>query len=199
MLFNYSNKLKITLSALPLMRCFIGDFMKSNSFFLSHKKMFLGIALCFLAFSSFAKNIKKGSAAPDFSITLSDSKTVKLSDYRGKAVLLHFWGTWCPPCRRELPGMENLNKKIVADGENSNLEILAVCISDTEKNQSSFMKSNKYTFKTGLDVSGDIAFSYGVQAVPTSILISPEGEILAVHAGMMSESQIFAFVKDYVK
>ena len=66
MLFNYSNKLKITLSALSLMRCFIGDFMKSNSFFLSHKKMFLGIALCFLAFSSFAKNIKKGSAAPDF-------------------------------------------------------------------------------------------------------------------------------------
>ncbi|MBR7065063.1 MAG: redoxin domain-containing protein, partial [Treponema sp.] len=75
------------------------------------RKSKIFIAFLFTLFVSafaFAEPIKVGSLAPDFSIELSTGQTVKLSDYKGKAVFLHFWATWCPPCRVELPEMEKL-------------------------------------------------------------------------------------------
>ena len=145
------------------------------------------------------KNSKSALKAPDFTITLSTGETKKISDYQGKAVLLHFWATWCPPCILELPGMNALAEKLESQGEQSQLDFLAICISDTEENRSNFMKKNGYTFPGGLDESGKIAARYGIQGVPTSILISPQGEILDYNVGMMTEAQLAQFVRDYVE
>ena len=164
------------------------------------KKIKFNVVVLFTLFAlaspCFSQSIKKGDTAPDFSITLSTGETVKLSDYKGTALLLHFWATWCPPCRLELPEMENLYKKITT--EDAKLKFLAVCISDTEKNRETFMSENNYTFTGGLDSDNSIGFKYRIQGVPTSILISSDGKIEKVVVGMMSSSQLKEFVKDYV-
>jgi peroxiredoxin len=145
----------------------------------------------------FAYGPSKGDAAPDFTLKMSDGSTTTLSDLQGKAVLLHFWATWCPPCRRELPGMNELAEKLASQGTSSRLQFVAVCVSDTEKKRAAFMDDNEYTFPGGLDERGQIANKYGVQGIPTSVLISPSGKILKVSVGAMSEKQLADFVSDY--
>lgn len=168
-----------------------------------NKRIKLFFALFLLCiFTINAQGMSIGANAPDFSLELqSNAKPsgdfVKLSDYKGKALFLHFWATWCPPCKVELPHMEKLSQKIQAKGSDSKIVFLAICISDSQKSFSSFMEKNKYTFTGGLDASGAIARKYGIQGIPTSILISPEGKILKINVGMMSEKQLEKFVEGY--
>jgi len=162
------------------------------------KRLFTAFVLAAITASGcFAQNLKTGSAAPDFNLKLSTGKTVTLSGYKGQAVLLHFWATWCPPCRKELPEMDALAKKLAAKGTGAKLAFLAVCVSDEEKNRADFMKSNGYTFTGGLDGSGAVADKYGVQGIPTSVLISADGKILKINVGMMTKDQLADFVKGY--
>ena len=140
-----------------------------------------------------------GDKAPDFTIQLSNGTKTTLSSLKGKAVLVHFWATWCPPCVRELPGMNKLAVKL-ASQKDSKLVFIGICVSDTEKNRDSFMKKNSYTFPCGLDESGDVAANkYGVQGIPTSVLVSPDGKILKENVGMMSEKELAEFVKGYAE
>lgn len=144
----------------------------------------------------------KASKAPDFKLKLVDKENgrqVSLKDYEGKALLLHFWATWCPPCRAELPGMQAFFEKLESQGDSKKLEFLAVCVSDTEDERSAFMKENNYTFTGALDKSGIVAASYGVQGIPTTVLIGPDGTVLKTNVGMMSEEQLAQFVKGYVE
>jgi cytochrome c biogenesis protein CcmG, thiol:disulfide interchange protein DsbE len=167
---------------------------------MKQKKLFPVIILVALiaASSASAQNINKGAAAPDFTLMLSTGKQVKLSDYKGKAVLLHFWATWCPPCRAELPEMNKLAVKLAGE-KNAKLTFLAVCVSDKEKSRADFMKKNNYTFTGGLDKDGSIAGKYAVQGIPTSILISPDGKIEKIRVGAMSPSGLADFISAYEK
>lgn len=174
-------------------------FLNSN-LLKNNKKFFLILLILTITFTSiFAQNIKVGGDAPDFSLTLSTGEKVSLETYKGKGLFLHFWATWCPPCKKELPELEKLSKELQKQGDSSKLNFLAVCISDTQKAFSSFMKSNGYTFPGGLDAKGDIAIDYRIQGVPTSILISPEGKIQKIYVGMMSPEQLKNFISEYEK
>lgn len=170
------------------------------------RKTFTALLLClFCAGGSAwisAQSVKVGGDAPDFSLTLQhdgkpSGENVSLSSYKGKVLFLHFWATWCPPCKVELPHMEELASHLATQGESSRMEFLAVCISDTQKALASFMRKNGYTFPVALDEPGAVAMRYGIQGVPTSILISPEGKIQKVQVGMMSKSQLEGFVAGY--
>lgn len=66
------------------------------------KHLFTALIISFMILSVSTQTVKKGSIAPDFSLKTSEGKALKLSDYKGKAVLLHFWATWCPPCSRKI-------------------------------------------------------------------------------------------------
>lgn len=152
----------------------------------------------------FAQTLKVGSDAPNFSLQLqqngkASNETVTLDSFKDKVLFLHFWATWCPPCKVELPHMENLAKKLVMQGDSAKMEFLAVCISDSQKALNSFMKKTGYTFPNALDEPGLVAMKYGIQGVPTSILISPEGKILKIHVGMMNAKQLEKFVAGYVE
>jgi cytochrome c biogenesis protein CcmG, thiol:disulfide interchange protein DsbE len=167
---------------------------------MKHTKIFpVMILVALIAASAVsAQNIKEGASAPDFQLTLSTGKQVKLSDYRGKAVLLHFWATWCPPCRAELPEMNKLSVKLA--GEKSvKLTFLAVCVSDQEKSRAGFMKKNGYTFTGGLDADDSVAMKYGIQGIPTSVLISADGKIEKINVGAMSASGLADFISAYEK
>ena len=99
------------------------------------KRTFL--AILFICFTTFSFALEIGDKAPNFKVELSDGKKVSLSDYKGKYLFLHFWATWCGPCRKELPELQQFYKSL---SPSSKIQFLAVCISDTKKSMDSFMK-----------------------------------------------------------
>lgn len=169
----------------------------------THKLILLSFLVLLLYLPVFSQSLKVGANAPDFSLQLqqdgnASDKIVTLNSYKGKVLFLHFWATWCPPCKVELPHMESLAKKLASQGDKAKMEFLAVCISDSQKALTSFMQKNGYTFPSALDEPGLVAMKYGIQGVPTSILISPEGKILKIQVGMMNQKQLENFVADYM-
>lgn len=115
-----------------------------------------------------------GEIAPDFSFTLADGTTQKLSDLRGKRVLLNFWATWCLPCVEEMPAMQQ-----ALDEAASDLVILAVNRNELPEAISRFAPKVDVTFPLIADLSGAIGDRYGVSNLPTSYFINSDGTISA--------------------
>lgn len=134
------------------------------------------------------EGLEKGNLAPDFELTTLDGDKVKLSDFRGKKVLLNFWASWCGPCRAEMPDMQELHKEGRDD-----LVILAVNATQTEKGKESpaeFIKELGLTFPTVLDEKGEVSKKYQVIALPTSYFIDSEGKINEKYTGTLSYEQM---------
>ncbi|MBY0124521.1 TlpA disulfide reductase family protein [Bacillus sp. S/N-304-OC-R1] len=130
--------------------------------------------------------IEEGQLAPDFELSDISGKTVKLSDYKGKKVLLNFWATWCPPCKSEMPHMEKLHNKY----KNDRFEILAVNVTTSEKNRNNvdqFVEDYKLTFTVPLDENGKVFQQYGIMAYPTSFFIDSDGVIRKKVLGAVDE------------
>lgn len=100
-------------------------------------------------------------------------KEVRLSDYKGKPMIICFWTTWCPYCRREI---QRLNK-IYSELDLSGIELIAINVSEREAKVTRFLKSNPVDFKILLDKDGECAFSYGIIGIPTYLLIDREGRV----------------------
>jgi peroxiredoxin len=129
----------------------------------------------------------KGVAAPDFSLFTLDGQKVKLSDYRGKAVLLNFWATWCPPCKVEMPWFVDLQKQYGKDG----LIILGVAMDDSEPGTIAKFAQDlgvNYTVLIGTDKVSD---DYGdVQYLPTTFFIGRNGAIVDKLTGLLDRKDI---------
>ncbi len=117
--------------------------------------------------------------APDFTLTLSDGRAVKLSDYRGKAVVINFWASWCAPCRAEAPTLEETHKRYADRG----VVILGISLWDTEEAAAEFRKVYGQTYPSGVDPNGKIAIEYGVSGIPETYFITPDGMIAAKFVG----------------
>lgn len=134
----------------------------------------------------------KGIAAPDFNLLTLDGQKVKLSDYRGKAVLLNFWATWCPPCKVEMPWFVDLQKQYAKDG----LVVLGVAMDDSEPAQIGKFASElgvNYTVLLGTDKVSD---DYGdVQYLPTTFFIGRNGAIVDKLTGLLDRKDIEDDVK----
>ena len=114
-----------------------------------------------------------GDQAPDFELDTLDGKTVKLSDFRGKRVMVNFWATWCPPCRAEMPDVQTFHEK-------QDVTVLAVNLTETEKsneNITDFVKEYELTFPILLDKQIKVAGLYQIQPIPTSYMIDSKGII----------------------
>ena len=133
-----------------------------------------------------AVGLAEGNRAPDFTVTVVDGESITLSQLRGKAVLLNFWGTWCGPCRREMPEFQRVYDDRSADG----FEILAVAYNDSFEAIASFRDEFGLSFPLALDESGAVNASYGIQTRPSSFLLDADGVILMRHFGLMTESQL---------
>lgn len=122
-----------------------------------------------------------GKPAPDFSLTDLNDKHYRLSDFRGKVVLLNFWATWCKPCREEMPSMEILNKNFEKDG----LVILAVSIDrvTTTKDIPPFVKGMNLTFPVLVDSWGKTDKPYKRMGVPETFIIDQQGIIQEIVIG----------------
>lgn len=136
--------------------------------------------------------------AYDFELKDQYGNTHKLSDYKGKVVFLNFWATWCPPCREEMPHIEEIYKEY---GYNKNdVIILGVASPATAENPSpqdeseekikAFLTKNNYTFPVVFDVKGEIFRNYYINAFPTTFMIDREGNIMGYVAGGLSKENM---------
>jgi peroxiredoxin len=112
-------------------------------------------------------------AAPDFELIDTDGNTHRLSDYRGKTVIINFWATWCPPCREEIPSM-NRAYEVLAD---ENVEILAINMGEDEDTIFIFTADYPADFPLLLDQDGAVIAEWPVKGLPTTYVVAPDGSI----------------------
>ena len=125
-------------------------------------------------------------AAPAWQLKDMDGKPVKLADFKGKVVILDFWATWCPPCRKEIPGFIALQKKYAGKG----VSVVGVSLDEGGAAAvKSFVKQNGMNYPV---VLGDqqIAMAYGgITSIPTTFVIDKDGNVAAVHEGYTEQGE----------
>lgn len=118
-----------------------------------------------------AASPKVGTPAPNFSVQTLDGRTLNLTSLRGKVILLHFWATWCPPCREELPLLEQFYTQHRQDG----LEIIAVSMEDPVDLNKVRTFARGYTFPVALVGAADVAGYGRIWRLPLSHVIDRDG------------------------
>jgi peroxiredoxin len=144
--------------------------------------------------SNAEQGISKGDSAPDFELTTLNGEKVKLSDYKGKKVILNFWATWCPPCKAEMPHMQEYYEK---NAEKENVEILAVNLTsmdDGKDKVQEFADGYELTFPIPLDVEGTVGEEYRAFTIPTSYMVDTKGLIQHKIVGPMNEDMMAEMV-----
>lgn len=134
-------------------------------------------------------------AAPDFTLTDLDGQNISLSDFQGKNVYINFWASWCGPCKLEMPDIE----KIHQDYKDKDLVVLAVNIGESQDKVKTFMNANSLSFPVLLDSQGKTAKTYKVSSIPVSLFVNKEGLIVGKQVGLMTHSQMEAYVADLYK
>jgi DsbE subfamily thiol:disulfide oxidoreductase len=120
-----------------------------------------------------------GMPAPDFQLEDLRGNKVRLSDFRGKAVLINFWATWCDSCREEAAGLQRLAE----DKEFAqSLQTLKIVFRDSGENAARYLKDNNFTFRALVD-DRRTSVNYGVRAVPESFLVSGKGVLRQKYIG----------------
>jgi len=111
--------------------------------------------------------------APDFALQDTNGKTHRLSDYRGRPVIINFWTTWCPPCREELPSMNRAWHLIEEEG----IVMLAINMGEDEDTIFNFSADYPTDFPVLMDQSGEVIEQWPVKGLPTTYVIAPDGTI----------------------
>ena len=131
--------------------------------------------------------------APDFTLTDQFGNTHTLSDYEGKVVFLNFWATWCGPCQKEMPEIQELYED--HGGNTEDLIVLAVANPRSEEYSGAdvtqpeieqFLSENGYTYPVVMDLTGEVFADYGISAFPTTFMITRAGKVLGYLPGQMS-------------
>ncbi|MCL4298165.1 MAG: TlpA family protein disulfide reductase [Anaerolineae bacterium] len=130
-----------------------------------------------------------GHPAPDFALPTLDGETVRLSDFKGKPVLVNFWATWCGPCRSEFPDFQ----KAAVDNAD---ELVIIGINNTTTDQKElvpgFLEEFGVTFPIVLDETGETAKAYNILGLPTSIFIDRNGNVNEIFTGPVNKAYIEA-------
>jgi thiol-disulfide isomerase/thioredoxin len=127
--------------------------------------------------------LREGDLAPDFEFSAFDGRRMKLSDFRGRAVFINFWATWCAPCRVEMPDIQTVLEDHVADG----LVVIGVNNGEALAPAQRFLNNLDMRWTAfAYDPGQDIVRRYGIYGMPTSFFIDAEGVITRVHSGQLS-------------
>jgi cytochrome c biogenesis protein CcmG/thiol:disulfide interchange protein DsbE len=148
------------------------------------KKKIVGslLFLFFVLFTGFSSYEK----APDFQLKSTDGKTVKLSDFKGKIVIIDFWATWCPPCRKGIPDLVELQKTYKDD-----LVIIGISLDDkrTLKDVVPFVSKYEINYPVVFGDSEVVSAFGGIESIPTSFVIDREGNITNTHVGLIPKAE----------
>lgn len=150
----------------------------------------LVLALCLVLTAcsgSSQEPVQEGDKARAFSTELVDGGTFRLSDQKGKVVLLNFWATWCGPCVGEMPAFTRL-----VETYGDQLSLLAVNSGEDEATVRSFLEQNGYTFPVALDTNGQIGALYPTDGIPYTLIIDPDGTVSSIQLGAGDAESMFA-------
>jgi thiol-disulfide isomerase/thioredoxin len=120
-----------------------------------------------------------GTLAPAFSAPQLEGGELALSDFSGEVVVLDFWATWCPPCRKAMPKIEALSEQYA----DQSVVVYAVNQQESAEKVKQFMEQQDLDLTVLLDKSGSIGSNYGVRGIPTTVLIGKDGTVQATHSG----------------
>jgi len=137
--------------------------------------------------ANISKAAKVGQPAPDFTLKTVDGQQVSLSQFKGKPVIINFWATWCPPCRLEMPALEEISKQAADKG----FVLLAVNQEEDAATVKSFLTQNHYDYLSVLDRDGSVSTKYQVSGIPTSIFVDANGIVREMHTGTLPDAQQF--------
>ena len=141
---------------------------------------------------------KEGFSAPDFKLDLLDGGTITLSELKGKVVLVNFWTSWCPPCRKEMPAIESVYRSYKDLG----LIVIGLNLTAQDSKQAAalFAQEVGVSFPIALDLDNSVGILYRVTALPTSFFIDRNGVIRSVIVGgPMSEALIQSKVEELLR
>ncbi|NOY97760.1 MAG: TlpA family protein disulfide reductase [Chloroflexi bacterium] len=141
---------------------------------------------------------QKGFLTPEFTLQTLDGKSATISDLRGQVVLINFWASWCPPCRAEMPAIQNTYEEYREQG----FTVLAVNMTaqDQLSDVTQFVSEYSLTFPILLDPDGSVAQTYQVRSLPTSFFVGRDGVIReVVIGGPMAEALIRSRVEELVQ
>ncbi|MED4452516.1 TlpA disulfide reductase family protein [Metabacillus fastidiosus] len=158
------------------------------------KKIMTAFLFFTMIFSSEVQALTENSKAIDFELRTIDGQSEKLSDYKGKTVILNFWTSWCEYCYEE---MLELNA-LYDDADRTKVELLAINITSQERSEEDvrhFAQVNKIHFPILLDKKGEVMKNYRILGIPTTIIIDEEGMIKKTMFGPVTKKVIEEAIK----
>ncbi|WP_243290109.1 thiol-disulfide oxidoreductase ResA [Bacillus sp. FJAT-47783] len=169
--------------------------MKRNRLIMRSAILFILLAaLGYTLYANFIvskEKVQVGSKAPDFVLNDLQGDSYKLSDFAGKGVFINFWGTWCEPCKREMPYMERQYKHY----KNEGVEILAINVGESKIAVENFANQHGLTFPIVLDKKMEVLNAYGVDPLPTTFLIDKNGKVVKIITGQMTERDVSNYME----
>lgn len=126
-------------------------------------------------------------AAPDFTLKDLEGNEVKLSDYKGKVIILNFWAVWCKYCKLEMPDLNELNAEFEKSGE---AVILAVDVQESQDIVEDYLSENKIGLKVLMDTDGSVAQTYGITGYPTTFVVDGDGYLYTYISGATDKETV---------
>jgi len=153
----------------------------------------ISIAVLLAAYTSPAAEPKP--VAPNWLLSDINGKPISLADFKGKVVILDFWATWCPPCRKEIPGLVTLQRKYQDKG----LVIIGVSLDQQGPSVvKPFMRELGMNYRVAMGDEKIVSDYGGIEAIPTTFIIDRQGKVVTVHQGFTDNATFEAEIRPHL-
>ena len=156
----------------------------------------LAAAVGYTLYANFKKDdiqhVEIGEPAPDFALVDMNGERHRLSDYQGQGVFLNFWATWCKPCEREMPYIENSYQEFKDKG----VKVLTVDVGESDLVVNNFIKRHGLTFPVMIDTDGQVQTAYKINPLPITFLIDKDGNVVRSHTGELTQETVNQFMEE---
>ena len=133
--------------------------------------------------------------APDFHLTSFDGQRLRLSDFRGRVVILNFWASWCPPCRIEAPALQRAADRLGERG----VTVLGIDVWDDPSSATQFLNEVGVTYLNAEDTTREIPVEYGVTGLPETFVINTRGVLVARWIGPITDKELDKLVSEHIQ
>ncbi len=137
--------------------------------------------------------LREGAPAPAFTLNTLDGRPISLADTKGKAILINFWASWCPPCLEETPALiAAYNELKQAD---PNIEFIGIGTNDDRANLQQFAENNRIPYIVVEDPDGKVSDAYGVLGMPTTVFVDSNGIVRRIWNGAIRKEQVIEIMR----